>query len=149
MTKPTSLSRRRLRTWIRLLRLTRHTENRLRETMRVAHNRPQHRYDDMAALHRHDGPMKMSALSEMLLVSNGNASTVVDRLEKDGFVARKTDAQDRRVVMVTLTDAGRAHFDDAALGHEEMVDGILEAFGPEELDQIRALLHRVDPPGNR
>lgn len=91
----------------------------------------------------------MSELSEMLLVSNGNASTIVNRLEKDGFVARVPMAEDRRVVMVSLTDAGRAHFDVAAKGHAEMVDGILEAFGHEDLDQIRELLHRINPPQER
>lgn len=146
MTETRPLSHRRLRTWIRLLRMTRHTENQLREYMRTAHNSTLPRFDVMAALHRHDGPMKMSALSEMLLVSNGNASTIVDRLEKDGFVERSALAHDRRVVMVTLTNAGHAHFDNAAVGHAEMVDDILEAFGHDELDQIRDLLHRIDPP---
>ncbi len=149
VTAPDPLPRRRLRTWIRLLRLTRHTENQLREYMRVSHNSTLPRFDVMAALHRNNGPLKMSELSEMLLVSNGNASTIVNRLEKDGFVARVPMAKDRRVVMVELTEAGRAHFETAAEGHAEMVDGILAAYGHEELDQIRDLLHRVNPPEDR
>lgn len=149
VTAPDPLPRRRLRTWLRLLRLTRHTENQLREYMRITHDSTLPRFDVMAALHRNEGPLKMSALSEMLLVSNGNASTIVNRLEKDGFVARVPVASDRRVVMVELTDAGRAHFEVAAAGHAQMVDGILDAFGHEELDQIRALLHRVNPPEQR
>ena len=42
----------------------------------------------MAALYRRREGVTMSELSRMLLVSNGNATTVVDRLEKDGLVRR-------------------------------------------------------------
>ena len=139
-----TLSRRRLRTWIRLLRLTRQTENTLREYMRVIHGTTLPRFDVMAALYRADAPIKMSALSQMLLVSNGNASTVVDRLEKDGLVIRIAAANDRRVVNVTLSDKGRTQFEDLAAGHEALVDRIFAGLGPEDLDLIRDLLHRAE-----
>ncbi len=45
----------------------------------------------------------------MLLVSNGNATTVVDRLEKDGLVRRTPSETDRRTVFVALTPEGLAH----------------------------------------
>ena len=46
------LSRRRLRGWLRLLRLTRQTENHLREYLRVNHATTLPRFDVMAALYR-------------------------------------------------------------------------------------------------
>ena len=139
-----TLSRRRLRTWIRLLRLTRRTENILREYMRVSHGTTLPRFDVMAALYRVDTPMKMSALSQMLLVSNGNASTVVDRLEKDGLVARVSATGDRRVVNVALTKQGRNQFEVLAAGHESLVDDILGGLDNDDLDLIRDLLHRAE-----
>lgn len=139
-----TLSRRRLRTWIRLLRLTRRTENTLREYMRVSHGTTLPRFDVMAALYRVDAPIKMSALSQMLLVSNGNASTVVDRLEKDGLVTRVTATGDRRVVNVTLTKQGRRQFEVLATGHEALVDDILGGLDNSDLDLIRDLLHRAE-----
>lgn len=142
--RDTTLSRRRLRTWIRLLRLTRQTENSLREYMRVSHGTTLPRFDVMAALYRADAPIKMSALSQMLLVSNGNASTVVDRLEKDGLVVRIAAASDRRVVNVSLSDKGRKQFEVLAAGHEALVDRIFARLGHEDLDLIRDLLHRAD-----
>ncbi|APE45699.1 MarR family transcriptional regulator (plasmid) [Sulfitobacter alexandrii] len=139
-----SLSHRRLRTWIRLLRLTRHTENTLRDYMRVSHGTTLPRFDVMAALYRSDGPMKMSALSQMLLVSNGNASTVVDRLEKDGLVTRVPAQDDRRVVNVSLSDRGRAQFEELAAGHAALVDRLFAGLDDHDLDQIRDLLHRAE-----
>ena len=52
MTDP--LSKRRLRLWLRLLRVTRVTEAQLREFLRVEHGSTLPRFDVMAALHRSD-----------------------------------------------------------------------------------------------
>ncbi|WP_259274311.1 MarR family winged helix-turn-helix transcriptional regulator [Sulfitobacter mediterraneus] len=138
------LSRRRLRTWIRLLRLTRGTENQLREYLRVTHDTTLPRFDVMAALYRNQSPMKMTALSKMLLVSNGNASTIVNRLEKDGLVERVSPEKDRRVVNVTLTAEGSAQFEVQAKGHEAMVNDLFDGLEDADLDQIRDLLRRAD-----
>ena len=104
MTDP--LSKRRLRLWLRLLRVTRFTEAQFREFLRVEHGSTLPRFDVMAALHRSNDDLTMTELSRMLLVSNGNTTTVVDRLEHDGLVTRTPSAADRRVVHVALTDEG-------------------------------------------
>ena len=138
------LAARRLRTWIRLLRLTRATENHLREYLRVDHATTLPRFDVMAALHRQGEPMKMSDLSRQLLVSNGNATAVVERLEKEGLAARSPAEDDKRVVLVALTDKGRAEFDAQAAGHRAEVDRLFSMLGHEELDALRDILHRVE-----
>ncbi len=74
MSSTDALSRRRLRTWIRLLRITRSTENHLREYLRVNYDTTLPRFDVAAALYRVGKPMKMSELSQMLLVSKGQRS---------------------------------------------------------------------------
>lgn len=147
MTDQSPLARRRLRTWLRLLRVTRSTESRLREFLRIEHNTTLPRFDVMAALFNADAPMKMSDLSKRLLVSNGNASTVVNRLEKDGLVQRISEKEDRRVVKVALTPLGREQFEAQAKGHEAMVSDIFDNLHHEDLDLIRDLLHRAEADG--
>ena len=142
--RETDLSARRLRTWIRLLRLTRSTENHLREYLRVNHDTTLPRFDVMAALHRVSGPMKMSDLSRQLLVSNGNATAVVERLEKEDLAQRAPSDGDRRVVLVELTDKGRAEFEAQAKDHRTEVDRLFAMLGHEELDALRDILHRVE-----
>ena len=144
MTNDTPLPRRRLRTWLRLLRVTRGTESKLREFLRVTHSTTLPRFDVMAALYNSDEPMKMSELSKRLLVSNGNASTVVNRLEKDGVVLRVQEKQDRRVVRVSLTPTGREQFKAQAVGHEAMVNDIFDTLDHADLDLIRDILHRAE-----
>lgn len=140
MSETISLSRRRLRTWIRLLRLTRSSESHLREFLRVNYNTTLPRFDVMAALHRNQTPMKMSDLSRMLLVSNGNATTVISRLEQDGWVIRTPVKTDRRVVEVQLTDQGRTQFEILAAAHEAEVDNLFSDLGHDELDTLRDML---------
>lgn len=139
----TPLARRRLRTWLRLLRLTRSSENMLREYLRVQHATTLPRFDVMAALYRADAPLRMSELSKMLLVSGGNASTIVDRLEKDALVTRIAEKGDRRVVKVRLTPEGRAQFETQAKGHEAVVDDLFANLDHADLDMIRDLLRKA------
>ncbi len=54
-----------------------------------------------------DGPLPMRALADTLDVSQASATGIVDRMEQRGLVERRRDDEDRRVVRVALTDAGR------------------------------------------
>lgn len=85
----------------------------------------------------------MSELSRMLLVSNGNATAVVDRLEKDGLVQRETEDGDRRRVRVRLTPRGLDVFEDMAAGHEAEVDEIFAELTEDDLDVMRDILSRA------
>jgi DNA-binding MarR family transcriptional regulator len=139
------MSKRRLRLWIRLLRVTRITEAQLREFLRVEHGSTLPRFDVMAALHRSDDDLTMTELSRRLLVSNANTTTVVDRLELDGLVTRTTSAADRRVVNVALTQAGRRHFDRLATEHEARVNSLFSGVSSADLDALEQILQRLTP----
>lgn len=138
------LARRRLRAWLRLLRATRRAENHLRAYLRVTHATTLPRFDVMAALYRAGDPLKMSDLSHQLLVSNGNATAVVERLEKDGLARRTQGTDDRRVVTVALTGRGRAEFERWAAGHAAEVDALFAGLGAQDLDALRDLTHRIE-----
>lgn len=141
MTDP--LSKRRLKVWIRLLGLTRAAEGNLREYLRLAHDTTLPRFDVMAALFRRREGVTMTELSRMLLVSNGNATAVVDRLERDGLVRRSPSETDRRTVFVRLTDAGVAAFEAQAEGHEREVNRILSGLSDADLDALTEILRKA------
>ena len=137
------LSKRRLKMWIRLLGVTRAAEGQLREYLRLTHDTTLPRFDVMAALWRRRDGVTMSELSRMLLVSNGNATTVVDRLEKDGLVQRRPSETDRRTVYVALTDRGAQVFEGWATGHEAELNRIFEDMDEADLDALTAILKRM------
>lgn len=53
------------------------------------------------------GELPMGVVSSHLQVHAASATHSVTRLANDGFVERSTGANDRRVIVVTLTDSGR------------------------------------------
>jgi DNA-binding MarR family transcriptional regulator len=55
----------------------------------------------------HEGAQPMHAIADSLDVSQASTTGIIDRMEELGYVARERDASDRRVVNVTITDAGR------------------------------------------
>lgn len=139
-------SKRRLKLWIRLLGATRQAENELREYLRVTHDTTLPRFDVMAALYRRREGLTMGELSRMLLVSNGNATVVVDRLEKDGLARRQQSETDRRAVLVALTPEGLAAFEKLAAGHEAEVARIFARLGDEDVDMMTEILKRAERP---
>lgn len=54
----------------------------------------------------HLGPLCQGALSQKLLTSTGNMTMVLDNLERRGLVRRVRSADDRRMVLIELTNDG-------------------------------------------
>jgi len=141
--KADPLSKRRLKMWIRLLGVTRTTESALREFLRLAHGTTLPRFDVLAALWRRREGVTMTDLSRMLLVSNGNATAVVDRLEADGMVRRSPSDTDRRTVYVALTDEGMRQFEILAAAHEAAVNRLFGDLSEPEIDAMTEILKRI------
>ncbi len=137
------LAQRRLKLWIRLLGVTRSAESELREFLRLNHQTTLPRFDVMAALYRRRDGVTMSELSRMLLVSNGNATAVVDRLEADGMVRRTQSEQDRRTVHVALTAEGLQSFEALATDHKAEVDRLFGKLTESEIDTLTDILKRM------
>jgi MarR family 2-MHQ and catechol resistance regulon transcriptional repressor len=96
----------------------------------------------LEALH-HLGPLSLGELAEKLLVTGGNVTYVMDRLEEQGLVRRDRSGEDRRVVLARLTDEGQKVISGVFPGH---ADFILELTEPLELDEkevLRALLKKL------
>ena len=107
------LSKRRLKLWIRMLGVTRTTEARLRDYLRREHNTTLPRFDVLAALWRNRDGLTMGELSRMLLISNGNATDVVSRLEAEGLLTHPHTSAGR-----VPTDAGYRYYVDALMAEE-------------------------------
>ncbi|WP_425472050.1 MarR family winged helix-turn-helix transcriptional regulator [Sulfitobacter sabulilitoris] len=137
------LSKDRLRVWLRMLKVTRMIEAELRERLRQSFDMTLPRFDVMAALARAPEGLKMSDLSGVLRVSNGNVTGIVERLVSDGLVRRTHVEGDRRALRVTLTDEGAALFSQMADLHEIWVDDLLSPIGAQGLTTIRNRLGRI------
>ncbi len=90
----------------------------------------------MFALHKH-GSMRMSDLASALDMSVANATGIVTRMEERDLVKRERDVDDRRVVNVTLTDAGRQMLDDMNQRRRQWFAFLLSRLSVDELTQLR------------
>ena len=135
-----TLSKRRLKMWIRFLSVARSAEGHMREFLRVNHETTLPRFDVMAALHRRCEAVTMSELGRLLLVSNGNVTAVVDRLELDGLAKRTTSDADRRTIYVALTSKGLKQFEVLAKDHEREINVLFGNLAGDELESMMQLL---------
>lgn len=138
-------SKQRLRLWLRLLRATRHIEGELRERLRTDHATTLPRFDVLAALDRHRDGLRMSDLSRVLMVSNGNVTGIVERLVEDGLVERLPLAGDRRALLVRLTERGLRDFAVMAEQHEGWIDDMLGRLSESEVSAMLEPLERMLP----
>ncbi|WP_425053858.1 MarR family winged helix-turn-helix transcriptional regulator [Psychromarinibacter sp. S121] len=121
-----NLARQRLRLWLQMLKATRYVEGTLREKLRAGYDTTLPRFDVLAALHAAPEGMKMSELSQHLVVSNGNVTGVVDRLVTEGLAERRNLETDRRAFVVNISDKGRALMDEMTAEHLQWIDSIFE-----------------------
>ncbi|MHB1870317.1 MAG: MarR family winged helix-turn-helix transcriptional regulator [Steroidobacteraceae bacterium] len=126
-----------LRLWLRLLSCTNQVEARIRQNLQARFGTTLPRFDLMAQLERAGEGLKMSELSQRMMVTGGNVTGITDGLEKEGLVVREVDAADRRAFRVKLTPEGRRQFARMASEHEQWV---IDLFGGLSARQKRELM---------
>ncbi len=115
----------RVRLWLRLLKVVRGIEHRVRDNLRRDFATTLPRFDVLSALSRHPDGLKMSQLSDVLRVSNGNVTGIADRLGEEGLVERVPVPGDRRAMILRITQRGQAEFTRQAAAHESWIDEML------------------------
>jgi MarR family transcriptional regulator, 2-MHQ and catechol-resistance regulon repressor len=91
----------------------------------------------------HIGPMRQCDLAEKVLVSASNLTTVIDNLERDGFVQRQRDPADRRVSITALTPEGEARVTAFFPTHVARLAEAMSALDTNELTQLAQLCRKL------
>ena len=96
-----------LRLWLRLFTCTTMVERNVDQMLKREFGSSLARFDVLAQLERAPDGLRMGELSAATLTSNGNVTWLVDALEAEGHVRRKTSPDDRRATVVRLSASGR------------------------------------------
>lgn len=106
-------------------------------------------YQALLAINAH-GPSKMAIkeLAEHLLLTHHAAVQLVDRLAKAGLAVREPSAEDRRSVLLKLTDKGQALLEELAARHLDAMLG-QEPLLSESLRRLRRLGARSSEPARQ
>lgn len=129
-----------LRLWLRMLSTTRLISQEIRRRLRSEFSATLPQFDLLAQLYREPEGLRLGELSKRTMVTNGNVTGLVERLEADGLVKRETPHGDRRVTVARLTEDGRKHFSAMAGAHEGWLK---ELMGDVDHEAVRSLLDDV------
>jgi DNA-binding MarR family transcriptional regulator len=96
-----------------------------------------------AAIHVYThGPQTIGQLATGLGISQGWASRVVDEMERAGYLERRRDPDDRRVVRVSLVPAAVERVEMAYRWRGDAVESALEGMSPDERAAVERFLRR-------
>jgi len=105
---------------------------------------PQRWYDVLVHLEEAPAGLRMNELAERILYSKSGFTRVVDRMEAEGLVQRVRPADDRRSILVVLTDKGVDKMNEARRHHR---DGIERHFSRHltdaDVEALSAALEKV------
>lgn len=90
----------------------------------------------LAALKIH-GPHTLGELAERERVTAPSMNRTVNFLEESGYLTRTSDELDRRKVIITVSDAGRAVVDETVRRRDSWLERALDELTPEQ----RGILH--------
>lgn len=127
-----------VRVWLRLLSCTMAIEKEVQRRF-AERGMTLPRFDVLAALDRH-GEMNMGALSQALLVSNGNVTQLVQKLVREGLVEMHKPPADRRSSIVRLTPEGREVFGRLARAHQDWIDQMVGGLDYTQRERIYVAL---------
>ncbi len=136
-----------LRTWLRLLACTNLVEREVRGRLRDRFDTTLPRFDVLAQLdaaaRESNAEVTMSDLSRRLMVTNGNLTSLVERLVREGLVKRETMATDRRTQIVRLTAAGKRSLDAMTPEHQEWIASLFAELTPADRTRLYDLLGKL------
>jgi len=133
-----------MRVLSRVTRLARHLD-RQRAAAFSAHGLESWEFDVLAALRRAGEPNRLSPgqLLRETMVTSGTMTNRVDRLAARGLVERDLHPEDKRGVLVRLTDAGRVAVDAALVDLLDAERQLLAGMAEEEQHELAQTLRRL------
>ena len=91
----------------------------------------------------HLGPLHQNAIGQKLLISKSNVVAIIDKLEEQGLVRRERSREDRRRILIHLTEEGRKLVLDLFPGHAAAITEELSCLSPAEQQELGRLCRKL------
>ena len=89
-------------------------------------------------------PRSMSVIAKRLNVTVGTLTTNMNSLEDKGYITRQRSTQDKRVVLVVLTEKGRKAFFHHRDFHRKMIKALVKDLDEDEMKTLIHCLQALD-----
>jgi DNA-binding MarR family transcriptional regulator len=107
-----------------------------------AHDLQSWEFDILATLRR-SGRLTAGELVTASMITSGAMTNRIDRLVARGLVSREIDPDNRRSVLIELTEVGRHLVDDLLAGHLANETRLLAALSPQRRTELAELLRTL------
>lgn len=91
----------------------------------------------------HKGDTPIQHIGKKILISSGNMTYVLDKLETKGFIKRLPCPKDRRVTYAVLTEEGHQLISSIFPEHEQMIDQLFSQINSTEKEMLIYLLKKM------
>ena len=135
--------KRELRAWLRLFTCTTLIENSIRSRLREQFSFTLPRFDLLAQLDRSEDGLVLGEVSKRLMVSAGNITPITEKLIENGYITRRPSEVDRRIQIISMTQAGRAAFRVMAEEHGKWIADLFSDLSEDELDVLMGALAKL------
>lgn len=125
-----------LRAWLALVSCFSSVERVLMRRLASEFNSSLPRYDVLTALTLQPDGLTMGQLANKLMVSKGNITGVVRRLDEEGLVVKITAEDDRRIQLVTISTAGQKLWKKMNEEYESLINKMLSGLSDEQADGL-------------
>lgn len=88
-------------------------------------------------------PKNMSTVAKAMSVTVGTLTTAINNLVKKGYVSRVRSAEDKRVVLLSLTDKGIAAYRKHDAFHRKMVQTVMDGLQDNELEVLVSAMEKL------
>lgn len=96
----------------------------------------------LAALHQKDG-QTIGEIARLAVLDRSSLGRLLDDMAKDGLVEREPLADDRRALVIRLSDAGRRTFETALPLAQRHYRSVLNGVSPQEFETLMRVLRRI------
>lgn len=90
------------------------------------------------------GRMNMKDLAGKLGVTTGTTTVTVDRLEKKNYAQREFTKEDRRMIMIRLTEKGMEAAQEHHKYHVDLTEQMTSSLSEEEVEQLLHILKKIN-----
>ena len=108
----------------------------------LSHNPTSSEFKVMMILIRRDS-LPTSKIGGWLGVSKPNMTAVIDKLIADGYVERKPNPRDRRIIDISITGKGRKYMADCRAELRESIKKKLSTLSEEDIDSLYTSLENI------
>ncbi|WP_240703055.1 MarR family winged helix-turn-helix transcriptional regulator [Cohnella luojiensis] len=91
----------------------------------------------------HKGPQPLQQIGGKVLMSSGNITYVMDKLEEKNLVKRRASLEDRRLIFAEITDAGKNLMEEVFPKHAEVIARSVNGLTAEEKKIASKLLKKL------